>query len=152
MALGASLRKISQSPKFPRGMSGDPETPSSERGRADRNRQQLPAASPALPSDPERRERSDAARYAGVGLQFAITILVSLWLGSWLDRKFGSSVFVYLAVFLGAGAAFYTMYRQLMGNLERDEEAKRARKRAAAESSPSERRDPREPLDPGGSA
>jgi len=44
------------------------------------------------------------------------------------------------------------MYRQLMGNLERDEEAKRARKRAAAESSPAERRDPREPLDPGGSA
>ena len=134
-------------------MSGDPETPSSERGRADSNRQQLPATSPpALPSDPERRERSDAARYAGVGLQFAITILVSLWLGSWLDRKFGSSVFVYLAVFLGAGAAFYSMYRQLMGNLERDEEAKRARKRAAAESSPAERRDPREPLDPGGSA
>ncbi len=118
-------------------MSGDPETPSSERGRADRNRQQLPAASPALPSDPERRERSDAARYAGVGLQFAITILVSLWLGSWLDRKFGSSVFVYLAVFLGAGAAFYSMYRQLMGNLERDEQAKRARKGAGGDPSSS---------------
>jgi len=123
-------------------MSGERETPSSEPGRADRNRQQLPAASPpALPSDSEPRERSDVARFAGVGLQFAITILVSLWIGSWLDRKFGSSVFVYLAVFLGAGAAFYSMYRQLMGNLERDEEAKRARKRAAAESSPDESRD-----------
>ena len=125
-------------------MTGDHNTPSSKSGRADESRQKLPAASPpALPSDPERRERSDAARYAGVGLQFAITILVSLWLGSWLDRKFASTTFVYLAVFLGAGAAFYSMYRQLMGNLERDEEAKRARKRAAAESSPGEPQDPR---------
>jgi F0F1-type ATP synthase assembly protein I len=132
-------------------MSGDHETPSSETGQAGRSRQKLPAASPpALPSDPERRERSDAARYAGVGLQFAITVLVCLWLGSWLDRRFGTSKFVYLAVFLGAGAAFYSMYRQLMGNLERDEEAKRARERAAAEASPDEPREPRD--DPGGSA
>jgi F0F1-type ATP synthase assembly protein I len=125
-------------------MTGDPETPSSEAGRADESRQKLPAASPPAPPSPvERRERSDAARYAGVGLQFAATILVCLWLGSQLDRKFGTSTFVYLAVFLGAGAAFYSMYRQLMGNLERDEEAKRARKRAAAEASPDEPRDPR---------
>ena len=123
-------------------MTGDHDAPSSNSGRADKSRQKLPAAAPpALPSDPERRERSDAARYAGVGLQFAITILVCLWLGSWLDRKFGTSKFVFLAVFLGAGAAFYSMYRQLMGNLERDEEAKRARKRAAAASSPDEPRD-----------
>jgi F0F1-type ATP synthase assembly protein I len=123
-------------------MTGDHDAPSSNSGRADKSRQKLPAAAPpALPSDPERRERSDAARYAGVGLQFAVTILVCLWLGNWLDRKFGTSKFVFLAVFLGAGAAFYSMYRQLMGNLERDEEAKRARKRAAAASSPDEPRD-----------
>ncbi len=123
-------------------MTGDHDAPSSNSGRADKSRQKLPAAAPpALPSDSERRERSDAARYAGVGLQFAITILVCLWLGNWLDQKFGTSRFVFLAVFLGAGAAFYSMYRQLMGNLERDEEAKRARKRAAAASSPDESRD-----------
>src|SRR5215212_2013276 len=125
-------------------MTGDHGVPSSESGRADESRQKLPAVSPpALPSEPERRERSDAARFAGVGLQFAITVLVSLWLGSWLDRRFGTSKFVYLAVFVGAGAAFYSMYRQLMGNLERDEAAKRARKRAAADSSPGEPQDPR---------
>jgi F0F1-type ATP synthase assembly protein I len=123
-------------------MTGDHDAPSSNSGRADKSRQKLPAAlPPALASDPERRERSDAARYAGVGFQFAVTILVCLWLGSWLDRKFGTSKFVFLAVFLGAGAAFYSMYRQLMGNLERDEEAKRARKRAAASSSADESRD-----------
>jgi F0F1-type ATP synthase assembly protein I len=119
-------------------MTGDPETPSTDMGRADQLRQELPAASPpALPSDSERRERSDVARFAGVGLQFAITILVSVALGSWLDRKFGTSVIVYVAVFVGGGAAFYSMYRQLMGNLERDEQAKRARKGAGDDPSSS---------------
>lgn len=130
-------------------MTGDHDAPSPNSGRADKSRQKLPAAAPpALPSDPERRERSDAARYAGVGLQFAITLLIGLGLGSWADRKFGTSIFVLVGVFVGAGAAFYSMYRQLMGNLERDEEAKRARKRAAAASSPdeSQERDPRGPV------
>jgi hypothetical protein len=117
-------------------MSRDPETPSSETGRAGQIRQNLPTASPpAPPVDPERRERSDVARFAGAGLQFAITILVSVGLGSWLDKKFGTSVLVYVAVFAGGSIAFYSMYRQLMGNLERDEQAKRARKRASGDSS-----------------
>ena len=111
-------------------MSEDPLEPSSSQHRAGPNRQNIPAASPtALPSTEAQRERSTAARYAGVGLQFAITLLVGLGLGTWLDRKFGTApVFLYLGVFLGAGAAFYSMYRQLMANLERDEAAKRARK------------------------
>ncbi|HEX6048427.1 MAG TPA: AtpZ/AtpI family protein [Gemmatimonadaceae bacterium] len=97
-------------------MSGDPETPLKDR---------------------ERRERSTAARFAGVGFQFAVTILLSLWLGTWLDRKFGTApVFLYTGVFLGAAAAFYSMYRQLMANLERDEAATRARKDAGDRPSP----------------
>jgi F0F1-type ATP synthase assembly protein I len=120
-------------------MSGEPERPSSHSGRAGQPRQELPAASPpAPPAESERRERSAAARFAGVGLQFAVTLLVCLWLGTWLDRKFGTTpVFLYVGVFLGAGAAFYSMYRQLMANLERDEQARRARKRAADDASAS---------------
>ena len=112
-------------------MTGDPQQPTSDAERPGENRQKLPTASPsALPSDEERRERSTAARFAGAGLQFAVTLLVCLWLGTWLDRKFGTApVFLYVGVFLGAGAAFYSMYRQLMANLERDEAAKRARQR-----------------------
>ena len=118
-------------------MSGDPEAPLSDSGRAGPPRQNVPAASPpALPSDKERRERSAAVKFAGVGLQFAVTILVSLWLGTWLDRKFGTApVFLYVGVFLGAGAAFYSMYRQVMANLEREEQAKRARQGAAVDPS-----------------
>lgn len=124
-------------------MSGDPDARSSENTRARTPRQDVPAASPTpLPFDGTRRERSTAARYAGVGLQFAITLLVGLGIGNWADKKFGTSYFVPIGVFLGAGAAFYSMYRQLMGNLERDEAAKRAQARAKGESSPSEPRGP----------
>ena len=111
-------------------MNGDPKEPQPDPGTAGTPRQDLPPASPAVRSPlEERRERSTAARLAGAGLQFAITILVCLWLGTWLDRQFGTTpVFLYVGVFLGAGAAFYSMYRQLMANLERDEAAKPARK------------------------
>lgn len=121
-------------------MNGDPDTPPPDRERTGHPRQNVPTATPSSRrDDAERRERSGAARFAGVGLQFAITILVSLWLGTWLDRRFGTApVFLYVGVFLGAGAAFYSMYRQLMANLERDEQAQRARKAAhdAASSPP----------------
>ena len=118
-------------------MSGDPQQPPSDAERPGEIRQKMPTASPsALPPDEERRERSTVARFAGVGLQFAVTLLICLWLGTWLDRKFGTApVFLYAGVFLGAGAAFYSMYRQLMANLERDEAARRARKRAGGDSS-----------------
>jgi F0F1-type ATP synthase assembly protein I len=119
-------------------MSGDPEVPLSEPGQAGNPRQNVPAATPpVLPSEEERRDRTTLMRFAGIGLQFAVTILVCLWLGTWLDRKFGTApVFLYSGVFLGASAAFYSMYRQLMANLERDEAARRARKGAGIASSP----------------
>ena len=127
-------------------MSGDPDAPSSENTRAGHPRQEVPAASPPpLPPDTEQRERSTAARYAGVGLQFAITLLVGLAIGNWADKRFGTAYFVPIGVFLGAGAAFYSMYRQLMKNLERDEAAKRARPRVAGKPSPSEPTEPSEP-------
>src|SRR5687768_5461502 len=121
-------------------MSGDPKAPLSDSQQAGLHRQELRAASPsAQPLDEEPRQRSAAAKFAGVGLQFALTLLVGLALGTWLDGKFGTApVFLYLGVFLGAGAAFYSMYRQLMANLEREEHAKRARERAPAGDSASD--------------
>lgn len=67
--------------------------------------------------------------YAGLGLQFVIALLVFLYLGQWVDRKLGTDpVFLLIGVFVGAGAAFYSMYRKLMGAQEREEQEKRARK------------------------
>ena len=113
-------------------MSGDPHEPSSETTRKGDSRQQVPPASPPSPhSTSESRDRSSAARFAGIGLQFAVTILISLAIGNWLDKRFKTGLFIYLAVFIGAAAAFYSMYRQLMANLEREEAAKRSAKRNA---------------------
>lgn len=52
---------------------------------------------------------------AGIGLQFAVAVIVFLFLGQWLDKKFGTApVLLIICVFAGAGAAFYSMYRKLM--------------------------------------
>jgi len=55
------------------------------------------------------------AQFAGIGIQFAASILLFLYAGQWLDRKLGTSPWLLIAgVFLGAGASFYSMYRKLM--------------------------------------
>jgi ATP synthase protein I len=74
-------------------------------------------------------EGPSAAEFAGVGLQFAVSILVFLYLGQWLDRKLGTAPWLLiLGVFLGAGASFYSMYRKLMAANAREEAARKARK------------------------
>ena len=56
-----------------------------------------------------------ASEFAGVGLQFAVSIVLFLFLGQWLDKKFGTGpILLIVCVFVGAGAAFYSMYRKLM--------------------------------------
>ncbi|MBX3173537.1 MAG: AtpZ/AtpI family protein [Gemmatimonadaceae bacterium] len=73
-----------------------------------------------------------AGKYVGLGFQFVASILLFLWIGKWLDAKVGTDgPFVLLGVFIGAGAAFYSMYRGLMADQRREEEAE-ARRRAAA--------------------
>jgi F0F1-type ATP synthase assembly protein I len=65
-------------------------------------------------------------KYAGIGLQFAASIILFLYVGQWVDRRFGTAPWgVILGVFTGAGAAFYSMYRKLMADLERDERARK---------------------------
>lgn len=70
-----------------------------------------------------------AGKYAGLGFQFAASILLFLWIGQWVDRKLGTDgPFLLLGVFVGAGAAFYSMYRRLMADQRREEAAERERK------------------------
>jgi F0F1-type ATP synthase assembly protein I len=62
----------------------------------------------------------------GLGVQFVVAILLFLYLGQWLDRRFGTAPWLLLAsVFLGAGGSFYGIYRRLMQDLERDEARRR---------------------------
>ncbi len=65
--------------------------------------------------------------YAGVGLQFALTIVAFMFAGMWLDRTLGTSPWLLiLFVFGGAGAGFYAVYRKLMAAQRRADEARRA--------------------------
>ena len=66
---------------------------------------------------PRRSNRGSAVsgtEFAGIGVQFGLTILVFVWAGVWLDRRFGTSPWLLLIlVFAGAGGAFYSMYRRV---------------------------------------
>ena len=60
------------------------------------------------------------AEFAGVGLQFAITIVAFTFFGIWLDKRLGSSPwFVIVCVFAGAAGGFYSIYRKLMAGQRR---------------------------------
>jgi ATP synthase protein I len=69
---------------------------------------------------------TSGAAYAGLGLQFALAILLFTFLGQWLDRRFGTEPWLLLVgVFVGAGGGFYSIYRKLMADLRRDEERRK---------------------------
>ena len=71
------------------------------------------------------RAYAQAGKYINLGLQFAITTLICLFLGLWLDERLGTSPGLLLVgTFFGAGAGFYSMYRTLMAiqKKERQEE------------------------------
>ncbi len=71
-------------------------------------------------------EGTPISTYLGLGLQFALAILLFVYLGQWLDRRFGTEPWLLLiGVFVGAGGGFYSIYRKLMADLRRDEERRR---------------------------
>ena len=69
-----------------------------------------------------------AGAVAGLGLQFALSILLFLWAGQWIDKKLGTApFFLILLVFVGAGASFYSFYRKLMEQQRREDEERSRR-------------------------
>ena len=64
--------------------------------------------------------------FAGVGLQFAATIVIFLFAGQWVDDKLGTSgLFTIVGVFIGGGAAFYLLYRKITAAQRRDDEQRK---------------------------
>ena len=69
------------------------------------------------------RTTGSAADFAGVGIQFAVAIVVFLFAGQWLDDRLGTNgLFTIAGVFVGGGAAFYNMYRKITAAQRRDDE------------------------------
>jgi len=59
-------------------------------------------------------KRPGPLRYAGLGVQLAATILVSVLVGQWVDRKAGTDgVFTILGALLGFGGTLYSLIREL---------------------------------------
>ena len=55
------------------------------------------------------------ARYSGLGLQLAASVLLFLAAGRWLDRRIGTDPYLtVLGAFVGAAAGFYSLYVGLM--------------------------------------
>jgi hypothetical protein len=64
---------------------------------------------------------------AGLGLQFAVSLVGFYFLGQWLDRRLGTApVFLLGCVFVGGGASFYAMYTRLMRAQNQADAARRA--------------------------
>ncbi|MBM4158353.1 MAG: AtpZ/AtpI family protein [Ignavibacteria bacterium] len=52
-----------------------------------------------------------ALQYSGVGIQLAVTILVFLFVGIWLDKELDTKfIFTFLFTFIGFFGGFYSFY------------------------------------------
>jgi len=59
-------------------------------------------------------KRPGPLRYAGLGVQLAVTILVSVLVGQWVDRQAGTDgVFTILGALLGFGGTLYSLIQEL---------------------------------------
>ena len=68
-------------------------------------------------SKPEQKRPTtpDPGEFLGVGMQFAASIVLFLFVGRWLDDRLGTEPWLLiLGVFLGATAGFYSLYRRLV--------------------------------------
>lgn len=61
------------------------------------------------------RKGMSGSEFAGVGLQFAITLVLLTLAGVWLDKRFGTSPWLMIVgVFGGAALGFWEMYRRMI--------------------------------------
>jgi uncharacterized membrane protein YtjA (UPF0391 family) len=53
-------------------------------------------------------------RYAGLGIQLAVILVVFVFAGQWADRKLGTGgIITIVAAFLGFGGTMYSLIRTL---------------------------------------
>ena len=65
-------------------------------------------------ADPKDALRA-SGRYMGFGLTWALSVLLFLGAGAWLDSKLGTSPFLLiLGAFVGGAAGFYSLYYHIV--------------------------------------
>jgi F0F1-type ATP synthase assembly protein I len=78
------------------------------------------------------RKGLSGADFAGVGMQFAIAIIVFLFAGQWLDKRLGTNgLFTIAGVFVGASAAFYNLYRKISAAQKQDDDERKAKQQGS---------------------
>jgi F0F1-type ATP synthase assembly protein I len=56
-----------------------------------------------------------SGQYMGLGLAWALSVLLFLGIGAWLDSKLGTRpILLILGAFVGAGAGFYSLYYHIV--------------------------------------
>ncbi len=64
--------------------------------------------------DPGEKKSPGPMRYAGLGVQLAVSILVFVLVGQWVDRKLGTGgIVTIVAAFVGFGGTMYSLIRSL---------------------------------------
>jgi len=70
-----------------------------------------------LPGDDRKRVERQYLRFAGVGVQYALTILVMTLLGIWIDGRTGTApLFLLVFLLLGFGGATWSLIQQVLGS------------------------------------
>lgn len=77
-----------------------------------------------MPEDHEDRSEGDeqnlwaaAGEYTGYGLTWALSVLLFLLGGWWVDERLGTTpLLMIVGAFVGAGAGFYSLYRHVMAS------------------------------------
>jgi ATP synthase protein I len=68
-----------------------------------------------FPEDDRNRTERKYLRFAGVGIQFALTILLLTLLGIWLDERFGTGVLLTVVfLLLGFAGATWSLIQQVL--------------------------------------
>jgi F0F1-type ATP synthase assembly protein I len=70
-----------------------------------------------LPGDDRKRVERQYLRFAGVGVQYALTVLVMTLLGIWVDDRADTApLFLLVFLLLGFGGATYSLIHQVLGS------------------------------------
>ena len=73
------------------------------------------------------RQGLSGGELSGIGIQFALIIVLFTFGGIWLDRRLGTSPWLLLVcVFVGAGGGFFSIYCKAMDAQRRDDERRRS--------------------------
>lgn len=83
-----------------------------------------------MPNQPQRPFQAEAGKYLGIGMTWALSTALFLYLGTWVDKWVGTeSLFTLLGALVGAAAGFYYMYHHLVVE-PREREARKHRDEA----------------------